>query len=157
MPAIDAAQNSRVTQPSSLLPAEDHHHYHQTNNIVRNFSTILSDRISPADGSILSLKSLSKVHPVNSNDHISKSSHPQHNPSVKDNPPTSAIVPPPTETKKKQPSFGDRLLDALYFVCPDCSWIQCSGIFAGLLLVAILVVIFLYAGNYWSDIRTEAQ
>lgn len=49
----------------------------------------------------------------------------------------------------------NRILDAIYFVCPDCTIVQCSAIISGLLLVAILTLLLLYFGNYWDTIPKE--
>lgn len=52
---------------------------------------------------------------------------------------------------KRERKFKDKLLDATYFICPDCSCIQCSAIIAGLIAAAILTTIFLYLGGYWDN------
>lgn len=62
-----------------------------------------------------------------------------------------------TTYKRRQLSTWDRLLDAIYFVCPDCSFIQCSAIFLGLLLASFLVVALLYFGNYWQRPLTNVN
>lgn len=49
----------------------------------------------------------------------------------------------------------DRLLDAIYFICPDCSCVQCSAIIAGLLTVAMLTLLFLYLGHYWDPTKED--
>lgn len=59
----------------------------------------------------------------------------------------------PGPSKRRPVSFLDRLLDGLYFLCPDCSLVQCSAIMLGLLMASILTVIFLYIGNYWSSLE----
>lgn len=56
--------------------------------------------------------------------------------------PTIKIAPPK--------AFKDRLLDAIYFLCPDCSYIQCFTILLGLLVAAALTTILLHAGGYWT-------
>lgn len=68
----------------------------------------------------------------------------------------------PAPSKPRPPvSFKDRLLDAIYFLCPDCSLVQCSAILLGLMLTALLTVLFLYLGNFWSafanDLRQQQQ
>lgn len=52
--------------------------------------------------------------------------------------------------KRKQESCKDWLLDAIYFICPDCSCVQCSAIFLGLTTISCLIILFLYLGNYWE-------
>lgn len=51
---------------------------------------------------------------------------------------------------RNPPTKTERLLDAVYFVCPDCSVTQCSTIILGLLLSACLTVLFLYLGGFWD-------
>lgn len=63
---------------------------------------------------------------------------------------SSKVTKVPTIRIAPQKAFKDRLLDAIYFLCPDCSYIQCFTIFLGLLAAAALTVILLFAGGYWS-------
>jgi len=87
-------------------------------------------------------KSISKVHPVDQDDatpepvHV-RSKHPN--------------IPAPGRaiTDSRRVSYLSCLPDAIFFICPDCSLIQCSAILVGLILTIILVIAFLYAGNYW--------
>lgn len=53
---------------------------------------------------------------------------------------------------KKDAGFKDKLIDAVFFVCPDCSYVQCSAIIIGLSVTVLLVLLFLYLGNYWSSL-----
>lgn len=46
-----------------------------------------------------------------------------------------------------------RLLDAIYFICPDCSILQCSTIILGLVVCIGLTLLFMYLGGYWETIR----
>lgn len=55
-----------------------------------------------------------------------------------------------TAKSKPAKSFSAWLLDAIYFLCPDCSCCQCSTIAAGLLMAALLTLLFLHLGGYWS-------
>lgn len=62
----------------------------------------------------------------------------------------------PKEFAKKPNNFKktnclDRFLDAIYFICPECSIIQCSAIAIGLLTSALLTILFLHLGGYWND------
>ena len=63
--------------------------------------------------------------------------------------------PPKPKGAPRDDNFRDRLLDAIFFVCPDCSCVQCSAIFGGLLAAALLTAAFLYLGNYWSAARPD--
>lgn len=47
-------------------------------------------------------------------------------------------------------TFVSRLLDGIYFICPECSLIQCSSIALGLLASALLTCLFLYVAGYWQ-------
>lgn len=47
--------------------------------------------------------------------------------------------------------FGNGFLDAIYFVCPDFSYYQCSAIIGGLLTAVMLTLFFLYLGGYWQS------
>lgn len=51
----------------------------------------------------------------------------------------------------RQTSVQDRFINGLYFLCPDCSWIQCSAIICGLISAAILTLILLYIGGFWYN------
>ena len=59
-------------------------------------------------------------------------------------------------TNAKKTNVKNRILDAIYFICPDCSCVQCSAIISGLLVVVILILVFLYVGGYW-DSKKEQQ
>lgn len=47
----------------------------------------------------------------------------------------------------------DTFFDAIYFISPECSCVQCSAIISGLITAIILILIFLYFGGYWD--RTD--
>lgn len=44
----------------------------------------------------------------------------------------------------------ERLLDAIYFICPECSVLQCSTIILGLMVSICLTLLFLYLAGYWD-------
>lgn len=48
-------------------------------------------------------------------------------------------------------SLRDRFLDAIYFIAPDCSCVQCLAILLGLTTVVILTFILLYSGGFWNQ------
>ena len=52
--------------------------------------------------------------------------------------------------RKKDKSCKSWCLDAIYFLCPDCSCVQCGTIAGGLLMASLLTVLFLYVGGYWK-------
>lgn len=56
--------------------------------------------------------------------------------------------------KRRRPrdeaSFWERLQEAVFVLCPDCTKVQCYTILAGLLLAVILTSLFLLWGGYWS-------
>lgn len=90
-----------------------------------------------------------KVEPINSNSTIVNiSNSAQRNQiSLKD----QAVKQQRTKlSDRKPPTKTERLLDAIYFVCPDCSVTQCSTIILGLLLSACLTILFLYLGGFWD-------
>lgn len=85
------------------------------------------------------IKNISKVQPIDASQSVTNL-RPKTVPTIK-------IAPP------KVVSCKDRLLDAIYFLCPDCSYVQCCTILLGFVLAAALTVFLLYAGGYW--IRVE--
>lgn len=43
----------------------------------------------------------------------------------------------------------DTLLDALYYVCPEYSWIHMTSIVIGAILTILLTIAFLHQGKFW--------
>lgn len=70
--------------------------------------------------------------------------------------PSSSIVnetirnAPNTDKTRPQKTFTSWLLDAIYFICPDCSCVQCSSIAGGFLLMILLTLLFLHLAGYFS-------
>jgi len=54
-------------------------------------------------------------------------------------------------------SLKDRLIDVICFICPDCSCVQYSAIFIGLLIAALLTLFFLYLGGYFISSNIAAR
>jgi hypothetical protein len=59
--------------------------------------------------------------------------------------------------RKDEAPFFERLQEAVYVLCPDCSKVQCLAIIIGLVATALLTLLFLWLGGYWSaSHRTSA-
>lgn len=82
------------------------------------------------------IRNNSKVQPINTSQGVTRKK--------------SSTVPTIRIAPRKTVRFKDRLLDAIYFICPDCSYVQCCTILLGILMGAAFTAILLYAGGYWK-------
>lgn len=109
--------------------------------------TAATNFLSLVAGSHLSASS-SRIYPLSEHDGAT-SGTPQPLQVLKTGPASSG------PKKRAQRSLSIWLLDAVYYICPDCSLVQCSTILAGLLLTLLLTLLFLHLGGYWQSALTR--